>query len=208
MLRFLGNLKSTPFYMLFGFMIALGLTSCDNSVDVGPPTGVGNAPLNLNSASESAKAAKPGDTTLVQIAIDSGFNELVAALTYVDDNIPLDTGIVELFSDTIQFTIFAPTDSAFFAFYDSMGVGGITDLDPEAVLDVLLYHVTNGRRISASVVPPRRFKKIQTLLNEKFIVDVDANIDAIGSEAAIIQPDISASNGIIHVIDGVLVPFE
>ena len=208
MFRFLGNLKSTPFYLLFGAAIALGLTSCDSPDEVGPPTGVGNTPLELTNASESAKSAKPGDTTLVQIAIDSGYNELVAALTYVDDNIPQDTGLVELFSDTIQFTIFAPTDSAFFAFYDSMGVGGITELDPEAVLDVLLYHVTNGRRISASVVPPRRFKKIQTLLNEKFVVDTEANIEAIGSEAAIIQPDISASNGIIHVVDGVLVPFE
>jgi uncharacterized surface protein with fasciclin (FAS1) repeats len=208
MFRFLGNLKSTPLILLLGFALALGFTSCDSADDVGPPPGISGGQPDMPGASASAKAAKPGDATLVQIAIDSGFNELVAALTYVDENIPLDTGLVELFSDTLQFTIFAPTDDAFLAFYDSLGVGGITELPAETVLDVLLYHVTNGRRISASVVPPRRFKTIQTLLNEKFIVDTEANIDAIGSEAAIVQPDISASNGIIHVIDGVLKPFE
>lgn len=208
MFKFLRNLKSTPIYLLFTLAIFAGLTSCDSTEDVGPPAGVGNASQNMNSAAASAEAAKPGDTTLVQIAIDSGFNELVAALTYVDDNIPLDTGLVELFSDTIQFTIFAPTDSAFFAFYDTLGVGGITDLNPDTVLSVLLYHVTNGRRIAASVVPRKKYKTIQTLLGVKFRVDPEAKIEAAGSESAIIQPDISASNGIIHVVDAVLNPFE
>ena len=208
MTKFLGNLKSTPLYLFFGFAIALALTSCDSTPDVGPPSGVGNNQTGGPGASVSAQAAQPGDTNLVQIAIDSGFNELVAAITYVDDNIPLDTTLVELFTDTLQFTIFAPTDSAFFAFYDSLGVSGITELSPDTVLSVLLYHVTNGRRISASVVPPSRYKKIQTLLLEKFTVATDASIQAIGSESAIIVPDISASNGIIHVVDGVLYPFE
>lgn len=207
MFRFLGNLKSTPLFLLFGFAIAVGLTSCDSADDIGPPQGIGNGQSNSAMMSNGQNPAKPGDTTLVQIAIDSGFNELVAALMYVDDS--LDVGLVELFSsDTVQYTIFAPTDSAFFAFYDSLGVGSITDLDAAAVLDVLLYHVTDGRRTSKSVVPRARRKTIQTLLLEKFYVYPDASIEAIGSESAIIQADISASNGIIHVIDGVLVPFE
>ena len=153
-------------------------------------------------------APAPGADSIAEIAIASGFEELVAALVYVDEE--LDTGLVDLFLDgTDQFTVFAPTDEAFENLYDAQGYDGISDVPPEVVLDVLFYHVVEGRRAANSVVPPVRDRTITTLLGASFTVNSDAVItDIAGQEAEILLPNISASNGIIHVIDTVLRPYE
>lgn len=89
----------------------------------------------------------PGDDPIAQIAIDAGFSELVAALSYVDAE--LDAGLVDLFlNGTDQYTVFAPTNEAFNALYKALGIDEINDLPAELVLDVLLYHATEGRRAS------------------------------------------------------------
>lgn len=145
------------------------------------------------------------DMSIADIAINNGFNELVGALTYVDT--ALDAGLVDLFSTgTDQYTVFAPTDSAFNVLYSDLGVSAITDLPAALVLDVLFYHVTEGRRAANSVVPPRGERTIETLLGESFSVDTDGNIEAIGSNATITAADFSAFNGIVHIIDAVLLP--
>jgi len=151
-------------------------------------------------------ANKPGTMTIAGIATGSAdYEELVDALLFVDEE--LDAGLVALFSNMdVQYTVFAPDGDAFEALYGALGVESIRDLDAELVLDVLLYHVTNGRRASNSVLPPMQPRKIQTLLGESFDVTKAGEIEAIGSTATIIAPDISASNGIIHGIDAVLLP--
>jgi uncharacterized surface protein with fasciclin (FAS1) repeats len=153
-------------------------------------------------------APPPGADSIAQIAIDAGFSELVGALVYVDTE--LDAGLVDLFMNgTDQYTVFAPTNAAFEALYLFLGIDGITDLPPELVLDVLLYHVTEGRRAANSVVPPARPRVITTLLGATFTVDRNAVItDLFGQHANIIGANISASNGIIHVIDTVILPLE
>lgn len=170
-------------------------------------------------AGKSKGSPAPGDLSIGAIAIDAATNEenplypqftqLVAALLHVDEQ--LDAGLVDLFlNGKGQYTVFAPTDAAFEDLYSALGVSGITEVDAETVLDVLLYHVTKGRRASNSVVPPKMPRKIQTLLGESFMVTSDPMIDAIGSDANFVSfdlIDISASNGIIHVIDTVLLHF-
>ncbi|TBW30029.1 fasciclin domain-containing protein [Gramella sp. KN1008] len=159
-----------------------------------------------------ARAPKKGDEPIAVIADEGGFDELVSALVYVDTE--LGTGLVDLFSSNDdQYTVFAPTDDAFEALYAALSteeavVDEISDLPAELVLNVLLYHVTDGRRAANSVVPPRNYKNITTLLGEEFQVNTNAQIMAIGSTAQIIAPDVSASNGIIHVIDAVLLPIN
>jgi uncharacterized surface protein with fasciclin (FAS1) repeats len=159
-------------------------------------------------AAPPQRAPKPGPDPIAQIAIDAGFTELVGALVYVDTE--LDAGLVDLFlNGTDQYTVFAPTNEAFQNLYDALGITGITDLPAELVLDVLLYHVTEGRRAANSVVPPVRPRKITTLLGATFTVDSDAVItDIAGQEVGIVAANISASNGIIHVVDTVLLPLE
>jgi uncharacterized surface protein with fasciclin (FAS1) repeats len=149
----------------------------------------------------------PGDDPIALIAINGGFNELVDALVYVDTE--LDAGLVDLFlNGTDQYTVFAPNDMAFMNLYSALGITDITDLPAELVLDVLLYHVTDGRRASNSVVPKRNPKTITTLLGATFQVTNEAEIIAIGNTANILAADISASNGVIHVISEVILPIE
>ncbi|HSP11714.1 MAG TPA: fasciclin domain-containing protein [Salegentibacter sp.] len=157
-------------------------------------------------ASNKKGAPAPGDDPIAAMAIDAGFNELVNALLYVDEE--LDAGLVDLFMNgTDQYTVFAPTDAAFEKLYETLDEKGIS-VSPELVLNVLLYHVTDGRRAANSVVPPKNYRTIETLLGESFTVNPEKEITAIGNTANIVVPDISASNGIIHVIDAVLLPIE
>jgi len=156
---------------------------------------------------KKGKAAAPKSTfSIAETAIGAGFGELVNALSYVDEE--LDAGLVDLFlNGTDQYTVFAPTDIAFNNLYSALKIDGITDLEPELVLEVLLYHVTTGRRAANSVVPPVRPRQIDTLLGKSFTVDKKGKITAIGNSANIETPNVSASNGIIHVIDAVILPF-
>ena len=154
---------------------------------------------------ETSKALPPGDDPIAQIAIDNGFDSLVVALSYVDAE--LGTGLVNMFMyGKDQYTVFAPTNTAF---ENLVGVDGkISDLPASLVKDVLFYHVTEGRRASNSVVPKNGTRTIETLLGEYFWVNPDLSIDAIGNSANILAADISASNGIVHVIDTVILPIE
>lgn len=73
---------------------------------------------------------------------------------------------------------------------------------------VLLYHVTEGRRAANSVVPPVKDRTIETLLGSTFTVSSNGMITAVGNSASIVKADISASNGVIHVIDTVILPIK
>ncbi len=170
--------------------------------------------LLANSRSDFDKRSpQKGSDAIATIAIDAGFNELVTALMYVDEK--LDAGLVDLFLlGKDQYTVFAPTDEAFMNLYDTLSIDNIRELPADLVLNVLLYHVTEGRRATNSVVPKSGMRKIETLYmtdmsSTFFSVHPDLTIEAIGSSANIIPTafDISASNGIIHVIDEVLLPF-
>ena len=162
----------------------------------------------LNEAPGLNRAPAPGDASIAGIAIAAGFSELVGALLYVDEE--FDAGLVDLFlNGTDQYTVFAPTNEAFENLYSALEIDEISDLPAELVLDVLLYHVTEGRRAANSVVPPRGTRTITTLLGETFSVDREGVItDIAGQEVAIVDANISASNGIIHVINTVLLPLE
>ena len=186
--------------------VVIFAASCEDDKMVVPDNTQALAP-NGTDTDLNARVAK-GEQSIAEIAIENDdFNELVAALSYVDQE--LNTGLVALFlNGTDQYTVFAPTDAAFENLYSALQVDGITDLDAELVLDVLLYHVTEGRRAANSVVPKNNSRDIETLLGVSFAVNIDGSIDAVGNSAKIIAADISASNGIIHVIDAVILPIE
>lgn len=157
---------------------------------------------------QAAAAPAKGTDPIAKIAIDNNFSELVAALSYVDKE--LNAGLVDLFmKGKDQYTVFAPTNQAFQNLYASQGVSGIDKLPASLVLSVLQYHVVEGRRAANSVVPRNGVRRITTLLpNASFTVAPDLSIQAIGNKANITSANISASNGIIHVIDAVLLPIK
>ncbi|MGQ8335319.1 fasciclin domain-containing protein [Sunxiuqinia sp. A32] len=163
------------------------------------------APASQDVSLKSAKAIKKTDSSIAMVAINGGFSELVGALAYVDGE--MGTGLVDMFMNgTDQYTVFAPTNDAFFALYDALGAEKISDLPAALVYDVLLYHVTDGRRAANSVVPKNGTRDIETLLGATFMVHPDLSIEAVGNMANIVAANVSASNGIVHVIDAVILP--
>jgi uncharacterized surface protein with fasciclin (FAS1) repeats len=123
---------------------------------------------------------------------DDRFETLVAALTAAD--------LVDTLQGEGPFTVFAPTDEAFEALPD-----GILDAlleDKDALTEVLLYHVVPGKVLAADVVT---LDEAGTVQGEKLTITVDGE-DVMVNEAQVIIPDVEASNGVIHVIDAVLIP--
>ncbi len=99
-------------------------------------------------------------------------------------------------------TTFAPTDDAF----EALGLtpDNIDSLDQDALTQILLYHVARGRRDAEAVVESSR---IRTLQGGFLMQSGGILTDKLGREAKIIVTDVPATNGIIHVIDAVLLPF-
>jgi transforming growth factor-beta-induced protein len=177
---------------------------------------------NLSAAPAAAtlNAGPPSDKSIVTLAVENELFELAGALTYVDTTLGLN--LVETFNTCgdDQYTVFAPADSAFQNLYGLLSVvleteiDEITDIPAPIVADVLLYHVTDGRRSSNSVVPKKNMKSISTLLEEKFFVGNDLSIQDGLSELGVRDDarintdafDVSACNGVVHLITQVIVP--
>ncbi|MGY6501703.1 MAG: fasciclin domain-containing protein [Acidimicrobiales bacterium] len=134
---------------------------------------------------------EPGD--IVEVAIAAGdFTTLVAAVEAA--------GLVETLQGDGPFTVFAPTDAAF----DALPEGTVEGLleDPDALADILTYHVVSGELTAADVVGE---SSLTTVNGASVDIMVDGDTVMIG-DAQIIMTDIQASNGVIHVIDAVLIP--
>jgi uncharacterized surface protein with fasciclin (FAS1) repeats len=164
---------------------------------------------------KSPVPGKPGNQNIVEIAIsvnkDIGeFDYLLAAAQceYFDG------AIVELLTGSDKLTLFAPTDAAFEALQRKLGVTTpapeVTCTLPQAtVFNILAYHVTEGRRFSNSAFNKRSTKMVE-MLNGQYIV-TNPNLTINDNAGKTIKPvtgliNINASNGVIHVIDGVLEP--
>jgi uncharacterized surface protein with fasciclin (FAS1) repeats len=150
--------------------------------------GAGTATLLGGVGAAAAKPPSRGDTIVdVAVAAD-GFDVLVAAVQ--------EAGLVETLSGNRQLTVFAPTDAAF----EDAGITVDNVDEVDGLGDVLTYHVVPGRRKANSIV---NADSVPTLNGAK--VDVDGT-DLNGDQADIVDTNIEASNGVIHVIDGVLQP--
>jgi len=158
---------------------------------------------------------RPGTMNIVEIAAavnqSSGeFDYLLSAATC-----PYFEGaIVELLSGDDRYTLFAPTDAAFEALQRELGVAdpapAVTCTLPQAtVFNILAYHVTEGRRFTNSVFGRRSVKMIPMLNGQYIVTNPDLTIeDNTGQTARPVLPlvNINASDGVIHVIDTVLLP--
>ena len=150
--------------------------------------------------------------SITAVLLDNGHSELMEALDYVNSEIY--TQLVELFAEQKeQHTLFAPKNEAFFKLYDCLGMQtqDISELgDPGLVRDILLYHVARGSFDSNSIIPIENENQVPTLYGKSITINKDRTIQSVGS-VAVIGPDDAdkkAKNGIVHVIDEVLLPFE
>ncbi len=146
----------------------------------------------------------PEPGTIVEIAQDTAvLSTLVAALVASD--------LVETLEGTGPFTVFAPTNAAFAALLEAQEVedlpGLIDKLGAEMIVNVLLYHVVAGSALSAADVIASAPATVDTAFagNSIYYEVIDGSVVLNGS-ATVTMPDIEASNGIIHIIDQVLLP--
>ena len=157
---------------------------------------VGALAFGFASAGHTAEmGAKPALKDIVDTAVDAGsFKTLTAALQAA--------GLVDALKGKGPFTVFAPTDDAF----AKLPKGTLDDLlkpeNKDKLKGILLYHVVKGKIPSKSIKGSAAPK---TLQGGK--LDVKAGADGVTVNGAkVIQADIKAKNGVIHVIDTVILP--
>ena len=164
--------------------------------------GVAAAAATPEPTEEAAAAATPEPTEeaaeeladIVDTAVAAGqFTTLAAALT--------EAGLVDALRGPGPFTVFAPTDDAFAALPQETLDTVLAD--PEGLLtQILLYHVVAGKVMAADLVDGQ---EVATLQGGALTISLSGE-GAMVNDANIIATDIEASNGVIHVIDAVLVP--
>jgi uncharacterized surface protein with fasciclin (FAS1) repeats len=138
------------------------------------------------------RADTHGPKDIVDTAVAAGnFKTLAAALQAA--------GLVETLKGQGPFTVFAPTDEAF---------AKVPKADLDALLKnkakltrVLTYHVVPGRVMAADVV---KLKEAKTVEGQSLRIDAGSGVKVDG--ASVIKTDVAASNGVIHVIDSVIMP--
>jgi uncharacterized surface protein with fasciclin (FAS1) repeats len=152
----------------------------------------GIAVLALMAAPSLAQGTCGTSKDIVQTAVAAGqFKTLVKAVEAA--------GLAATLSGSGPFTVFAPTDEAF----AKLPAGTLESLlqNPEALKSVLLYHVVPGRVMAADVV---KLTAAKTALGQS--VHIDASKGVRVENANVVKTDIAASNGVIHVIDTVILP--
>jgi transforming growth factor-beta-induced protein len=139
----------------------------------------------------------PESRDIVDIAVEDGrFTTLVAAVEAA--------GLVDTLKSEGPFTVFAPTDEAFAALPDGTVEGLLADIP--ALTNVLLYHVVPGKVLAADVVGLDGQSARTALEGQSIAVKLDMSNVYLNENTKVVITDIETSNGVIHVIDAVLLP--
>jgi transforming growth factor-beta-induced protein len=187
-------LSSLTLVSLFLFMSAC---------DVADTLQSSSEPVNSRFTETAEKGGPPptGNTIVDIASANDDFSILVDAVVFA--------GLADDLSGRRQFTVFAPTNDAFASLLEDLGISAeelFVDENRSLVRDILLYHVAPGKRAAESVITSDRIRTI----SKSFIFVQEENGDFfVGNDngyARIIATDIFASNGVIHVIDHVMLP--
>lgn len=149
-------------------------------------------PSTLPLARAADEAANPGD--IVSVASSAGsFKTLVAAVKAA--------GLVETLQGKGPFTVFAPTDEAF----AKLPAGTVEDLlkpeNKDKLVAILTYHVVPGKVMAADV----KTMMVKTVNGKELSIKVEDGKVTV-NDANVIKTDVAASNGVIHIIDTVILP--
>jgi transforming growth factor-beta-induced protein len=146
-----------------------------------------------------APTEEPVSKTIVDIAVEDGrFNTLVAAVQAA--------GLAETLRGEGPFTVFAPTDEAFAALPEGTLDTLLLPENKEQLVNILLYHVIPGQVLAADVVTLDGQMADTALDGQQIAIKVDMGNVYLNENTQVIITDIEASNGVIHVIDSVLLP--
>jgi uncharacterized surface protein with fasciclin (FAS1) repeats len=178
--------------------LTLALTACSGDDDDSSAPTSSDAPTTVAEAGTSTTTMADAQTVVDVAAANADFSTLVSAVKAAD--------LASTLSGAGPFTVFAPTNQAF----AQLPAGTVEDLlKPEnkaKLAGVLTYHVVPGKIMAADVEPGQ----VKTVNGADFTVNVDNGTvtitDANGNTAKVVKTDIAGSNGVIHVIDRVLLP--
>jgi uncharacterized surface protein with fasciclin (FAS1) repeats len=156
---------------------------------------------NANSAADQTSPAAgtgandgaPGDIVTVASTTD-GFSTLVAAVQAA--------GLVDTLQGDGPFTVFAPTDEAFAALPEGLLDTLLLPENQETLQRILTYHVVAGEVRSGDITPG----EVETVEGSSVTLDTTDGVTVDG--ATVIAADVDASNGVIHVIDAVILPAD
>ena len=133
---------------------------------------------------------------IVDTAVGAGsFTTLVSAVQAAD--------LVEVLKGEGPFTVFAPTDEAFAKLPEGTVENLLKPENKEQLVALLTYHVVPGKTMSSDIAG----KDVEATTVEGSPVEIDATGDSVMvDDATVVQADIEADNGVIHVIDAVIMP--
>jgi uncharacterized surface protein with fasciclin (FAS1) repeats len=166
--------------------VAIVVSACSSAATTAPSANPTAAP------SAAPSVAPAGD--IVQVATAAGsFKTLLQAATAA--------GLVDTLKGAGPLTVFAPTDAAFAA----LPAGTLDGLlkDPAKLKDILLYHVVSGTVTADQVV---KLSSATTVEGKPIKITVKDGTVYLNDTVKVVTTDIPASNGVIHVIDAVLLP--
>ena len=142
-----------------------------------------------------SQPARAADMDIVDTAVSAGsFGTLVAAVQAA--------GLVDTLKGDGPFTVFAPTDEAFAALPDGTVEMLLMPENRDKLVQILTYHVVPAKIMSGDIAG----KKAQVLTVEGDRLSVNARNGVKVDDAKVVTADVEASNGVIHVIDTVLMP--
>ena len=178
--------------------LAIAIAACSTAATPTPVATPASTPS--PAATAEAPSAEPSESAaamtkdIVETATEAGsFKTLLTAVEAA--------GLVETLQGAGPFTVFAPTDEAFAA----LPAGTLDGLlaDPEALKKVLLYHVVSGSVTADKVVGLTSADSVE---GSPIAVSVKDGTVYLNDSATVVTPDVMASNGVIHVIDEVILP--
>ena len=153
-----------------------------------------DCPLSKHTVTHSVAVTHP-DKDIVDTAVGAGsFNTLVAAVKAA--------GLVETLKGDGPFTVFAPTDEAFAKVDKDTLASLLKPENKDKLVAILTYHVVPGKVMAADVVKLSSAKTAQGTTVDIKVSDAGVMVD----NAKVVKTDIQTSNGVIHVIDSVIMP--
>ncbi|QGU04538.1 fasciclin domain-containing protein [Corynebacterium comes] len=191
--------------------LALALGACAESTDSDESAATTTATMEETTTTEATETTEVTETTTTEA--DAATTDVVDTAVAAGDFTTLATalgaaGLVETLKGPGPFTVFAPTDEAFAALPE----GTLDELlaDPTGDLaEILKYHVIEGEVMAADVLEMDG-ESVQTVQGAELTIEVEGDqvtlVDNSGNRVNVVDTDVDASNGVIHVLDAVLLP--
>ena len=161
--------------------------------------------MSCNNDDDNNNNPQPQQNVLQLAVANPNLDVLEAAATRAG------AAVTNVLSGTTQITVFAPTDDAFVRYLgvanEAAAITAINGLAPAAVADILTYHVISGQAITAANVPAGPNAEVTTVRannNRAYVTRAAGGVSINGSR--VVNADVAASNGVVHVIDAVLYP--